>query len=246
MARKGCRAAARRAASTAVSRVDYGPQFLVPVGVPRAEPSTVVCVRDAPQLRAEDRLVDVPVYPDFITEDEEQVLMGLITKKLGKEKYESRHFDSVIENYRECYVSRFPPGLVPILDRAFALFPPSRPPMRFFHALDLHQEGDIRDHVDHVEYSGHYVVGLCLLTDAVMTLKHTSNGDVARVYLPRRALYCLQGEARFEWGHAILKGPQPFQDRLITKTRRVSLIFRDEALADKQSQPLTPVPLPEA
>ncbi len=84
----GCRAAARRAASTTVSRVDYGPQFLVPVGVPRAEPSTVVCVRDAPQLRAEDRLVDVPVYPDFITEDEEQVLMGLVTKKLGKEKYE--------------------------------------------------------------------------------------------------------------------------------------------------------------
>ncbi len=52
-------------------------------------------------------------------------------------------FPSSRRRGRECYVSRFPPGLLGILDRVFSLFPPSRPPMRHFHALDLHQDGSV-------------------------------------------------------------------------------------------------------
>ncbi len=42
-------------------------------------------------LRAEHRLLDVPVYPNFVTPEEEEALMVLVKAKLGKEKYERLH-----------------------------------------------------------------------------------------------------------------------------------------------------------
>jgi hypothetical protein len=47
-----------------------------------------------------------------------------------------------------------------------------RPSLLPVHVLDLESGGVISRHVDHTEYSGGSIVGLSLLTDAVMTLHH--------------------------------------------------------------------------
>lgn len=50
--------------------------------------------------------------------------------------------------------------------------PPARTQLLPVHILDLAADGFISRHVDHVEYSGESIVGLSLLTDAVMTLHY--------------------------------------------------------------------------
>ncbi len=64
--------------------------------MPRCAAATSQCLRDAPALRASGSALDVPVYPGFLSEEEEASLMALTTTKLGKDRYDAKHFDGVI------------------------------------------------------------------------------------------------------------------------------------------------------
>lgn len=175
------------------------------------------------------------IYPDAVTEAEEERLVREANKWLAKLKWEHGHFDRVITGYRECQkpLRAFTPGSRQILERLVAFaFPPDAHVLPV-HVLDLHEEGHIMRHVDHVDYSGSSIVGLSLLTGATMTLHHEPRGfhdpprppatadakgrdggdmpeplaaDTApwlALTLPRRSLYVLRGAARYEWAHAI-------------------------------------------
>ena len=125
------------------------------------------------------------------------------------------------------------------------------------HVLELGEDGYISQHVDHVEYSGGSIVGLSLLTDALMTLHHVGphaadtkgeastaedhsrpdqageNAPWLPMLLPRRSLYVLRGAARYEWSHAVpldrslWPGPPEEAEGLKTRGRRIAMIFRD-------------------
>ena len=98
-------------------------------------------------------------------------------------------------------------------------FPDASTPLLPLHLLDLEPTGYISRHVDHVDYSGPSIVGLSLLSGAVMTLHHQPpgpgrqasdgrgvGGAFVAMRLPRRSLYILRGEARYDWAHAIAPG----------------------------------------
>jgi alkylated DNA repair dioxygenase AlkB len=59
-----------------------------------------------------------------------------------------------------------------------------------WHALDLLSGGRIGFHVDHLEYSGEWIGGLCLLSSAVMQFRHHQYPErQASALLPRRCFY---------------------------------------------------------
>ena len=81
------------------------------------------------------------------------------------------------------------------------------------HVLDLAADGYITPHVDSVKFSGDLVCGVSLLSSAVMTLAPESPPEVAsafdakaRLYLPRRSLYVLSGNARYHFTHSVEGG----------------------------------------
>ena len=109
--------------------------------------------------------------------------------------------------------------------------PPLRRLLPDLHILDLAAEGRIDAHVDSIKFSGGMVAGLCLLSDAVMSLRRESPQpaplEEVRLLLPRGCFYMLTGDARYAWAHAVLPGPQRFRGGEVVKGRRVSIMFRD-------------------
>jgi len=81
------------------------------------------------------------------------------------------------------------------------------------HVLDLAADGYITPHVDSVKFSGDLVCGVSLLSSAVMTLAPEGPPEIAsafdakaRLYLPRRSLYVLSGNARYHFTHSVENG----------------------------------------
>lgn len=163
--------------------------------------------------------------PNAISVEEEASLLTDVDRFFIRKRYEGGHFDKVITQYREVQKQArfFSEDNRQVLKRVRdTVFPPDAQLLPV-HILDLAAEGEIGPHVDHVEYSGRFIVGLSLLTDAVMTLRHQHSDVLARILLPRRSLYVMVDESRYDWEHAI-----PLQE----KGRRVSLLFRDRAEED--------------
>ena len=148
---------------------------------------------------------------------------------LKKNKVQDGHFDGVISQYREVQVplERFEPNLASTLQEIVHRTMPRGVKILPVHILDLLPEGSIASHIDHIEYSGEYIVGLSLNSHAVMTLQHKNLDAAFDLLLPRRSLYVLQGAARFEWEHSIARHPTFDGEQLAPKGRRVSVIFRD-------------------
>jgi len=95
---------------------------------------------------------DFLLQKDFISEEEEAALCQEVDKKFKRQKYETQHFDSVIKNYREGNLSNWKDPLsLGVLQRVHSLF--SHLSLSFLpvHVLDLHQDGFIDPHVDHLK-----------------------------------------------------------------------------------------------
>ena len=82
---------------------------------------------------------------------------------------------------------------------------------------------ELPPHIEHRLLGGAIVVALTLLSDAKMTFEHTPNnkstGKTRRVKLPRRSLYILSADARYDWTHAI-KNEDIFGERHLSITMR--------------------------
>ena len=68
-----------------------------------------------------------------------------------------------------------------VLERIQQGFFPSEARLLPIHILDLAADGVIGSHVDNIEYSGRIIVGLSLLSDAVMSFSHESSGKLAQL-----------------------------------------------------------------
>jgi len=144
----------------------------------------------------------------------------------------------VIFNYREIEKSRWNEANHNAVLKVRSLLP-SNINWLAVHVLDLAEDGSIAPHVDSVKFSGGIVAGLCLLSPSVMIL--SPDGEVVcpvekqqrvKILLEPRTLYFLSKDARYKWKHEIPAGVVDFRGQPITKTRRISLMFRDELSAE--------------
>lgn len=121
------------------------------------------------------------VQEDFITREEEKALALYFHERLCGQQYSEGHWDSVIVSYRETLMAweELPAELRPAVERLASLFEPGAHVQRKVHAIDLSEShGRIDGHVDSVKFCGEHVIGLCLLSPAVMRFKRASPDEV--------------------------------------------------------------------
>ncbi|KAJ3181342.1 Alpha-ketoglutarate-dependent dioxygenase alkB 7, mitochondrial [Gaertneriomyces sp. JEL0708] len=189
------------------------------------------------------------LIPNFLSESEHSHLISECDRKIKRlcgRKYLDGHFDQVISTYRECSVSAWngsnatqqglSPGeaeAVAILDRVKRTVQEllDAKPIRWLdpHILDLGNGGEIRAHVDNLEASGSIIVGLSLLSPAVIVFRKSGDpSQYFRALVEARSLYIQSDELRYGYTHEIPNEPQLLlNNKQIIKDRRISIMLRD-------------------
>jgi alkylated DNA repair dioxygenase AlkB len=89
----------------------------------------------------------------------------------------------------------------------------------------------IAPHVDCVPCFADTIASLTLGSSCVMEFTRLKTREKAALFLARRSLVVLSGEARYEWRHAIPgRKSDPHEGRVISRGRRLSLTFRNVLL----------------
>jgi len=174
---------------------------------------------------------DMIVERYFISEKEEQSLLGEVERYMKRLRYEYDHWDNAIHGFRETEKKAWNEDNSAILQRVKDLaFPTHASPIAYVHVLDIAKEGYIKPHVDSVRFCGSTIAGLCLLSPAVMRLALEAQPDrFADVLLPRRCLYVMKDAARFDYTHEVLKPKDSFfMGQEVPRDRRISIICRNE------------------
>ena len=187
------------------------------------------------------------IYPNFINDKEHDLLLHEADKYLSRKSFLKDHFDGVISGYREglSIIEGNSKDLIDVSQRIYKLFPKkSGPLLQSVHYIELSQDGAISKHVDSIKFSGGIVAGISLVSDCVMRLypvcdaidasinEKTTNNDllegVIDVFIQKKSLYIMSGEARYHWAHSIPNGELLFKNKCVSRKRRVSMIFRDQ------------------
>uniref|UniRef100_A0A914ZTX0 Alpha-ketoglutarate-dependent dioxygenase AlkB-like domain-containing protein n=1 Tax=Parascaris univalens TaxID=6257 RepID=A0A914ZTX0_PARUN len=89
------------------------------------------------------------------------------------------------------------------------------------------------------DYCGDVISGMCLLSDAVLRLRHKDRKDelIVDFFVPRRCLYRMGEYGRYEFTHEVLgKDESFFNGRPVPRDRRISVICRDLPKAFVEAQ----------
>ncbi|XP_016948267.1 alpha-ketoglutarate-dependent dioxygenase alkB homolog 7, mitochondrial [Drosophila biarmipes] len=210
----------------------------VPLGarVPGSRTCSLRLVEFAGQWpRSEKRQFEsnMRVIENFVSAEEEQVLMREIEPHISRLPYESSHWDEAIHGYREVERRKWSVENQAVLDRISTEAFGGRV-MPFVHILDLAELGMIKPHVDSPRFCGNTIAGISLLSHCVMRLRRVTKepdpaSQSADVLLLRRSLYIMSALARYEFTHEILAREESwFRERLVERQRRVSVICRNE------------------
>ena len=86
----------------------------------------------------------------------------------------------------------------------------------------------IRPHFDRKDYFDNTIIGISLGSDCVMEFTSPDKQKV-NVYIPRRSLYVLEDDARYEWLHGIAgrKTDKLGNGKVLIRSRRISITFRN-------------------
>lgn len=128
---------------------------------------------------------------EFITEAEEALLAGELSRKLKSMRWSDGHFDDKICNYREFCISDSSayPVLNDIIQNRIVKLTLGRQLLPV-HILELRKDGYIKPHIDNHNYSGKIIAGLSLKQDSLMTLSDPNNpSNSCSIVLPRRSFY---------------------------------------------------------
>lgn len=170
------------------------------------------------------------IIPNFISSQEEQVLLTEIDRHFRGIRYEYDHWDNAIHGYRETEKSKWGPKTQFILQRVRdCVFSSEATQLPLVHVLDLAENGYIKAHVDSVKFCGPTIAGLSLISPSVLRLvKENDSALWLKAVLPSRSLYIMRNQIRFDYTHEILKDEESFiaGDR-VKRGRRVSVMFRD-------------------
>lgn len=193
-------------------------------------------LRDQPLIVGSSRELEtrlgsqVEVKTAFITEEEEEAFLLELEPGLKKKRYEFDHWDDAIHGYRETERARWGPACEEVLNRVRSVaFPEGSPLLGPVHILDLDKTGYIKPHIDSVKFCGCTIAGLSLLSDSIMRLvKEDAADEWLDLLLPRRSLYILRDQARFNFTHQILKDEESvFGGQRVARQRRISVICRN-------------------
>lgn len=208
-----------------------------------------------PESEKDNLLSDMIIKNDFITQNEEDEIMKEIDPYLKRLKYEFDHWDDAIQGFRETERQKWYPDNKKILNRVLELAFPKESVLPHVHILDLAEDGVIKPHVDSVRYCGTTIAGVSLLSDAVMRLvridekEYKDNAEYRNqpsplgekgfyvdVLLKRRSLYIMSHSSRYNFTHEVLSNEtSTFKGLPVKKTRRVSIICRNEPRPDDKS-----------
>ncbi|XP_057673673.1 alpha-ketoglutarate-dependent dioxygenase alkB homolog 7, mitochondrial [Corythoichthys intestinalis] len=172
----------------------------------------------------------VEVRTAFITEEEEVALLLELEPGLKKKRYEFDHWDDAIHGYRETERLTWGEACQGILARVRSVaFASGSSLLGPVHVLDLDKTGYIKPHIDSVKFCGSTITGLSLLSDSVMRLvKEDAHSEWLDLLLPRRSLYILRNQARYDFTHEILKDEDSiFNGQRVPRQRRISVICRN-------------------
>ncbi|XP_044036398.1 alpha-ketoglutarate-dependent dioxygenase alkB homolog 7, mitochondrial [Siniperca chuatsi] len=172
----------------------------------------------------------VEVRTGFITEEEEGALLRELEPGLKKKRYEFDHWDDAIHGYRETERVRWEAVCEEVLNRVRSVaFPKGSPLLGPVHILDLDKTGYIKPHIDSVKFCGNTIAGLSLLSESIMRLvKEDATNEWLDLLLPRRSLYILRDQARYNFTHEILKDEESvFNGQRVPRLRRISVICRN-------------------
>ncbi|KAE9420847.1 hypothetical protein Angca_007205 [Angiostrongylus cantonensis] len=191
------------------------------------------------------------VIPSFITEPEELVLLQEIEPHMKRLRYEKAHWDDAIHLYREREHRKWSSPNEAVIQRMRdSSFPSDAQHITQVHVLDLHKDGLIKPHIDSVRYCGSVITGISLLSDAVMRLRHKDSKDswIVDLLLPRRSLYRMGEESRYDFTHEILSNDDSvFDGKRVEKSRRISIICRDlPKQHHPDAAPLQMKPIPQS
>lgn len=182
-----------------------------------------------------ESLSQLYMVADFLSEEEQKVLVDEFNPSLRKRLWEKAHWDSVTDHYREIERLRkeISPPALDLINRVNKLdiFPGDASSVEFspsIHVLDIKKgQGAIRHHVDN-EYCGQFVIGISLLSTRIMEFKRLSDGYRVHMLLPPGSLYVMKDDFRYHYSHAVLNGLQYWdQNDAVECKRRISLIIRD-------------------
>ncbi|KAM9843575.1 alpha-ketoglutarate-dependent dioxygenase alkB homolog 7, mitochondrial [Aulostomus maculatus] len=172
----------------------------------------------------------VEVRTCFITEEEEDALLGELEPGLKKKRYEFDHWDDAIHGYRETERAMWGAVCEGVLNRVRSVaFAEGSPLLGPVHILDLDKTGYIKPHIDSIKFCGSTISGLSLLSDSIMRLvKEDDPREWLDLLLPRRSLYILRDQARYNFTHEILKDEDSvFNGQKVPRQRRISVICRN-------------------
>ena len=187
------------------------------------------------------------MIPNFISPQESLQLTALMDAKLDRlcRSYQSSHFDSVIHGYREASISDWDitGNTLPsqILQRLVRKVNLEHEQWTTPHVLDLKDaQSGIKAHVDHTTASGSIIMGICLLSPAVMIFRHVKDpSSYFQVLLEPNCAYiqryCLhdqlivRDDVRYNYTHEIPSGDDhTFNGQLIPRQRRLALLLRNQ------------------
>ncbi|XP_062294469.1 alpha-ketoglutarate-dependent dioxygenase alkB homolog 7, mitochondrial isoform X1 [Scomber scombrus] len=87
----------------------------------------------------------------------------------------------------------------------------------------------LSDHLLIFQFCGTTIAGLSLLSDSIMRLvKEDASSEWLDMLLPRRSLYILRDQARYDFTHEILKDEESvFNGQKVPRQRRIAVICRN-------------------
>ena len=134
------------------------------------------------------------VYPGFLSEEEGQIIVKEVSRRMKRRRFEDGHWDSVISKYREIELAtpydmrshELLSGDDIDIPQYAQIIQRTRNVLKTYvssqstdnevewlpcHAIDLSQDGSLDAHVDSVKFSGEIVAGISLLSDSIMRLR---------------------------------------------------------------------------
>ncbi|OBZ75433.1 hypothetical protein A0H81_04127, partial [Grifola frondosa] len=120
--------------------------------------------------------------------------------------FEEGHYDGVIKRFREMHVTSWPevPGLAPLLERLHKLHPDQETQTHFLH---LASDGEILAHVDNLEASGSWILGIPWAPSVYCALRRVYSEVYFRSNPPRSHTDTCgrRDTVRYGYQHSILK-----------------------------------------
>ncbi|CAH8605444.1 unnamed protein product [Heterobilharzia americana] len=135
---------------------------------------------------------DLVLRANFLTEEEESNLISELDSVLCRRKYQTKHWDYAIKDFRELERKSWRSINQPVISRLKALAADSlliknageninQSVLPLIHILDLSESGEIMPHVDSVKFCGDSVTVVSLLADCILRLAVAPQSEVAGI-----------------------------------------------------------------